>query len=180
MPEPSSAATSHRGGGHPQHPHRGGAALERLSRPKGLPAARTAAHGRIGPNCTPAPRIRPRARRGQPRYAARRQRRAKPLPMHPNRSGTLARASCPPSATPKLYGKDRTTTRNQEPRDSCNNQASYCGSQGVGLLGEDLLTLTDDNEDQHCFFFETFFERYDALTLGAYLRPEVRFVAAPT
>ena len=52
--------------------------------------------------------------------------------------------------------------------------AGYCGSQGGGLLGERELSLTDDNGDQHCFFFETFFNRYDALTLGVYIHPEVR------
>lgn len=56
--------------------------------------------------------------------------------------------------------------------------ASYCGSQGGGPLGESELVLTDDNGDRHCFFFETFFNRYDALTLGTYLRPEVRILAA--
>ena len=55
--------------------------------------------------------------------------------------------------------------------------ASYCGSQGGGPLGEGELVLTDNNGGRHCFFFETFFNRYDALTLGTYLRPQVRFVA---
>ena len=55
--------------------------------------------------------------------------------------------------------------------------ASYCGSQGGGLLGEDELSLTDDNGGRHCFFFETFFNRYDALTLGTYVHPEIRLAA---
>lgn len=50
--------------------------------------------------------------------------------------------------------------------------ASYCGAQGGGPLGERELILTDDNGEEHRFFFETFFNRYDALTLGSYLRPE--------
>ena len=56
--------------------------------------------------------------------------------------------------------------------------ASYCGSQGGGLLGEGELVLTDNNGGRHCFFFETFFNRYDALTLGTYRHPEVRILAA--
>ena len=55
--------------------------------------------------------------------------------------------------------------------------ARYCGSQRGGPLGEDKFILTDDNGDQHHFFFETFFNRYDALTLGKYLRPAVRILA---
>lgn len=54
----------------------------------------------------------------------------------------------------------------------------YCGSQGGGSLGESELILTDDNGDEHRFYFETFFNRYDALTLGVYLKPELRIIAA--
>lgn len=63
-------------------------------------------------------------------------------------------------------------------RDLFQAVASYCGTQSGGPLGECELILTDDNGDQHRFFFETFFNRYDALTLGIYLKPEVRIVAA--
>ena len=49
--------------------------------------------------------------------------------------------------------------------------SGYCGAQGGGPLGEDELLLTDDNGNRHHFHFETFFNRYDALTLGKYLRP---------
>ena len=56
--------------------------------------------------------------------------------------------------------------------------SGYCGSQSGGPLGESELILTDDNGDQHRFYFETFFNRYDALTLGIYLKPEARIVAA--
>lgn len=56
--------------------------------------------------------------------------------------------------------------------------AGYCGSQGGGPLGDSELILTDDNGDQHRFYFETFFNRYDALTLGIYLKPELRVIAA--
>jgi len=55
--------------------------------------------------------------------------------------------------------------------------AGYCGSQSGGPLGTAELILTDDNGDQHRFVFESFFNRYDALTLGVYLRPEVRILA---
>ena len=55
---------------------------------------------------------------------------------------------------------------------------SYCGAQGGGPLGEDILLLTDDNGDRHRFHFETFFNRYDALTLGKYLQPENRIMSA--
>ena len=55
--------------------------------------------------------------------------------------------------------------------------ASYCGSQRGGPLGEEELILTDDNGRKHYFYFETFFNRYDALTLGTYLRPAARVLA---
>lgn len=53
----------------------------------------------------------------------------------------------------------------------------YCGSQNGGPLGNNELILADDNGDQHRFYFETFFNHYDALTLGVYCRPEFRMVA---
>jgi len=55
--------------------------------------------------------------------------------------------------------------------------AGYCGSQSGGPLGAAEIILTDDNGDQHRFAFETFFNRYDALTLGVYLRSEIRGIA---
>ena len=54
---------------------------------------------------------------------------------------------------------------------------AYCGAQGGGPLGEAELVLIDDNRDRHRFYFETFFNRYDALTLGRYVRPEIRVMA---
>ena len=54
---------------------------------------------------------------------------------------------------------------------------AYCGAQSGGPLGEDELILTDHDGDRHRFYFETFFNRYDALTLGRYHRPELRVVA---
>lgn len=45
---------------------------------------------------------------------------------------------------------------------------SYCGAQRGGPLGQGALILEDDNGDRHRFVFETFFNRYEALTLGVY------------
>lgn len=47
----------------------------------------------------------------------------------------------------------------------------YCGNQSGGPLGEDTVVLQDDNRVRHLFHFESFFNRYDVLTLGRYLRP---------
>ncbi|MDI1227627.1 MAG: ImmA/IrrE family metallo-endopeptidase [bacterium] len=55
--------------------------------------------------------------------------------------------------------------------------ASYCGSQSGGLLGSDELTLKDDNGDEHIFYFETFYNRYDALTIGIYIKPVKRLIS---
>ena len=54
--------------------------------------------------------------------------------------------------------------------------SGYCGAQGGGPLGEGEILLIDDNGDHHYFQFETFFNKYDALTLGKYLRPMQRSV----
>ena len=58
--------------------------------------------------------------------------------------------------------------------------AGYCGAQRGGPLGEDEVVLTDDNGDRHRFYFETFFNRYDALTLGRYLQPVYRTMSIST
>ena len=50
--------------------------------------------------------------------------------------------------------------------------ARYCGAQRGGILGEDDVILSDDHGGNHIFHFETFFNRYEALTLGVYLRPQ--------
>lgn len=47
----------------------------------------------------------------------------------------------------------------------------YCGHQSGGPLGEDTVVLQDDTGVRHLFHFESFFNRYDVLTLGRYLRP---------
>ena len=54
--------------------------------------------------------------------------------------------------------------------------AGYCGAQRGGPLGGDDLLLTDDNGEHHVFYFETFFNQYDALTLGTYIQPFQRTV----
>lgn len=51
--------------------------------------------------------------------------------------------------------------------------ADYCGAQQGGTLGTDEVILPDRNGDRHCFLFETFFNRHDALTLGYWTKPAV-------
>ena len=53
----------------------------------------------------------------------------------------------------------------------------YCGSQRGGRLGESDVILVDDYGVRHRFHFETFFNRYDALTLGVHLCEEPVLVA---
>jgi Zn-dependent peptidase ImmA (M78 family) len=47
---------------------------------------------------------------------------------------------------------------------------SYCGAQQGGPLGAKDVILCDDAGEQHVFYFETFFNRYEALTLGVWRR----------
>jgi Zn-dependent peptidase ImmA (M78 family) len=49
--------------------------------------------------------------------------------------------------------------------------ASYCGAQRGGRLGEAEILLMDAAQTRHLFHFETFFNRYEALTLGVWVRP---------
>lgn len=49
--------------------------------------------------------------------------------------------------------------------------ARYCGAQRGGILGENDIVLPDRDGDTHLFRFETFFNGYEALTLGFWLRP---------
>lgn len=49
--------------------------------------------------------------------------------------------------------------------------AKYCSPARGGSLGQTECILTDDNGDQHRFYFETFNFHYDVLTLGLYLKP---------
>lgn len=55
----------------------------------------------------------------------------------------------------------------------------YCGAQRGGALGENEISLADNNGEYHQFHFETFFNRYDALTLGKYLNPTHTFMPVP-
>ena len=54
--------------------------------------------------------------------------------------------------------------------------AGYCGMQRGGPLGDAELPLTDRNGEDHIFRFESFFNRYDCLTLGVYQRPHAMLV----
>lgn len=49
--------------------------------------------------------------------------------------------------------------------------AAYCGPQRGGRLGEAEIVLPDLAGALHVFRFETFFNSYQALTLGHWLRP---------
>lgn len=49
--------------------------------------------------------------------------------------------------------------------------ASYCSGKRAGPLGQDEILLEDDNGNPHLFEFETFYNNYNALTLGIYSRP---------
>lgn len=57
------------------------------------------------------------------------------------------------------------------------NIEGYCGAQRGGPIGEAEVILCDDNGDRHVFFFETFFNRHEALTLGVYVRKLTSTVA---
>jgi Zn-dependent peptidase ImmA (M78 family) len=54
---------------------------------------------------------------------------------------------------------------------------SYCAERRGGPLGASDLLLSDDNGLQHLFHFETFFNRYEALTLGSYKSANRRIVS---
>lgn len=48
---------------------------------------------------------------------------------------------------------------------------TYCNSGRRGYLGQSDVILEDDEGDRHIFHFETFFNSYEALTLGVYGKP---------
>ena len=45
---------------------------------------------------------------------------------------------------------------------------AYCTAQRGGPIGASEIALRDDNGQHHLFTFETFFNRYDAMTLGVH------------
>jgi hypothetical protein len=47
---------------------------------------------------------------------------------------------------------------------------SYCSSAKGGPLGTEEVVLIDDNGDSHIFRMETFYNSYEALTMGVHLR----------
>jgi len=55
--------------------------------------------------------------------------------------------------------------------------AAYCGAQRGGMLGQGEVLLNDVNQIVHIFDCQTFFNRYDALTLGVWrcIRPATTF-----
>jgi hypothetical protein len=53
---------------------------------------------------------------------------------------------------------------------------SYCAPRKGGPLGSAEMPILDDNEEEHIFLFETFYNQYDALTLAVYQRPRQRSV----
>ncbi len=53
---------------------------------------------------------------------------------------------------------------------------AYCTYRTRGPLGDSELVLLDDNETKHVFSFETFFNGYDALTLGTYMHAKNKVV----
>ena len=54
---------------------------------------------------------------------------------------------------------------------------NYCSNAGGGSLGADEVILNDLNGKPHVFWFETFFNRHEALTLACYVRQHNLVVA---
>ncbi len=54
----------------------------------------------------------------------------------------------------------------------------YCSWARGGPLGTEEVILYDDNGDPHVFRMETFFNRYEALTMGVYVRPYAKIATA--
>jgi Zn-dependent peptidase ImmA (M78 family) len=53
----------------------------------------------------------------------------------------------------------------------------YCANRKGGPLGATDLVLEDDSGSRHLFHFETFFNYYEALTLGVYMRANALVVS---
>jgi hypothetical protein len=56
----------------------------------------------------------------------------------------------------------------------------YCSRARGGPLGTAEIVLSDVNGDHHVFWFETFFNRYEALTLAYHVRQQSVLVAVPS
>lgn len=52
----------------------------------------------------------------------------------------------------------------------------YCGAQRGGILGDATILLVDLNGAEHRFHFETFYNGYEALSLGLHLAPRAAVV----
>lgn len=55
---------------------------------------------------------------------------------------------------------------------------NYCSNKRGGPLGAADISLKDDMDISHIFHFETFYNRYDALTLGVYKHQRSLIIAA--
>lgn len=55
--------------------------------------------------------------------------------------------------------------------------AGYCANKSGGPLGTAEISLPDDTGREHVFRFETFFNRYDALTLGVRMHSRRALIA---
>jgi hypothetical protein len=57
--------------------------------------------------------------------------------------------------------------------------SAYCKNARGGPLGQDEIILHDVNGEAHVFFFETFFNTHEALTLAIYKRKHALIVSVP-
>ncbi len=65
-------------------------------------------------------------------------------------------------------------------RDALEMIRSYCNWKKRGPLGSAEIVIKDDNGDEHLFFFETFSNTHDVLTLVTYLKRHELSVAIPS
>jgi hypothetical protein len=55
----------------------------------------------------------------------------------------------------------------------------YCSYSSAGPLGENEAEIVDDNGEAHVFKFETFYNTYEALTLGYRVRRKEAIISLP-
>jgi Zn-dependent peptidase ImmA (M78 family) len=55
---------------------------------------------------------------------------------------------------------------------------AYCEDRNGGVLGRGEVRLYDNAGSAHVFQFETYFNRYEALTLGSHVRPSATMVSS--